>query len=133
MMVHLTIDMKLYTYIVASVVFVYSMTLTSCYYDIESELYGGQLCDTLGTASYSQSVAPLMGQFCTNCHGGSSPEAGISLETYDEVNAQVSNGKLSCTVNHGEGCSPMPDNAPKIPQCDILEIERWINSGALND
>lgn len=133
-MVHQITEMKHKYFCIGTVVLVlFGVGQSSCYYDIESELYGGQLCDTSSIASYSQKVVPIMEQFCTGCHGGNSPQANIALESYDEVSIFVADGRLSCTINHGNDCSAMPENAPKIPECDILEIERWINAGAAND
>ncbi|NNC82604.1 MAG: hypothetical protein HKN79_03430 [Flavobacteriales bacterium] len=105
----------------------------SCYYDIEEELYPDQFCDTTTVSSYSVKVSQILDQHCTGCHGGTSPTAGVNLETYNGVKQQVDNGSLICTITHASGCSPMPDNAPKIPACDITQIQRWIESGALND
>ena len=108
-------------------------SISSCYYDVEEELYPAQFCDTTETPSYTMKVVPIMDQHCTGCHGGSSPTAGVVLDTYNGVKQRVDDGSLFCTITHSSGCSPMPDDAPKIPSCDIIKIQRWIESGALND
>ncbi|NND95100.1 MAG: hypothetical protein HKN45_09555 [Flavobacteriales bacterium] len=105
----------------------------SCYYDVEEELYPSQFCDTTMAPSYSFKVVPILDQHCTGCHGGSSPTAGVGLDTYDGVKQSADNGELLCTITHSSGCSPMPDDAPKINACDIIKIDRWIQSGAQND
>lgn len=127
------IDMRIHQYVLVLILIVSMASVQSCYYDVEEELYPSQFCDTTVTSSYSLKVAPLMDAHCTGCHGGSSPTDGINLENYAGVKAQADNGKLLCTISHAAGCSPMPDDSPKINACDIIQIERWINAGAQND
>lgn len=107
--------------------------MSSCYYDVEEELYPGLFCDTSAVSSFSQKVLPILNQHCNTCHSGPAPSGSLSLDTYLSVKARVDDGKLSCSINHSSGCSPMPDNGPKLDKCDIQEVERWILTGANND
>ncbi len=106
----------------------------SCYYDVEERLYpnsGG--CDTTN-AALSAKVKPKLTGYCYNCHSASnaaSAGAGINLETYTNLKAQVDNGKLLNSINHVSGTSPMPKGVTsKIDACDIAIIEKWVANGA---
>ena len=108
-------------------------TIGGCYYDIESELYPlGQACDSVAI-SYSMDVFPIISAKCLGCHDASTNSGSITLESYGQVKAQVDNGDLGCSVNHGAGCSAMPKNAPQLPPCELKAINVWISEGALNN
>lgn len=114
-----------------------TISLTSCYYDKEELLYGntnnGPCTDTTGTISYSQKVVPMLQQSCYSCHTGSFPSGGILMGTYAADKAIAQNGKLHGTINYTAGFSPMPQGAPKMSNCQIAVIKKWIDSGMLNN
>jgi hypothetical protein len=110
---------------------------SSCYYDVEQELYPNQgTCDT-SNVSLSGVVRPILQDECYVCHSVSasgSLGAGINLETYSNLKAQVDNGKLLKSIKHESGASPMPKgSSAKIDACKILKIQTWIIRGAKND
>lgn len=108
--------------------------LTGCYYDKEAILYPDlQNCTPAVSPLFSADVLPILNKKCNNCHGGSSPSAGIKLDTYPEVLKYVNNGSLMGSINHLSGFSPMPKNTGKMSQCEIDQIQNWINSGKLNN
>jgi len=39
---------------------------------------------------------------------------------------------LNC-INQVNGYDPMPNNGTKLPPCDILQIQAWINDGMPNN
>ena len=88
-------------------------------------------CDTTNV-TFAGSVKPLIATKCEGCHSVSSPGGGIKLTTYAEIKAQVTNQKLSGSVNHLSGYKPMPYPAgsAKLPQCDLDIIRIWIQQGA---
>jgi hypothetical protein len=45
----------------------------------------------------------------------------------------VDNGRFWGAINHEDGYSPMPQNLPKLNDCDLKKIRTWIDEGALND
>lgn len=114
-----------------------TISLTSCYYDKEELLYGntnnGPCTDTTGTISYSQKIVPMLQQSCYSCHTGSFPSGGILMGTYAADKAIAQNGKLYGTINYTAGFSPMPQGAPKMGNCQIAVIKKWIDSGMLNN
>ena len=108
--------------------------LTGCYYDKESILYpGGSTCVAVANPTYSVDVVPILDLKCNSCHSGTSPSAGIKLDSYVEVSKSVKNGSLMGSMNYSSGYSPMPKNSSKMPACEIQKIQDWITQGALNN
>jgi hypothetical protein len=107
-------------------------SLNSCYYDKSDLLYPNTACDTTAV-KYSTSVLPVLSSNCINCHGGATPSAGISLDTYSGVKMQVDNGRLWGAVSHSPNYSPMPKNSNKLNTCSLEKIRIWIAAGAPNN
>ena len=107
-------------------------SLNSCYYDKSDLLYPNTACDTVAV-KYSTSVLPVLSSNCINCHGGATPSAGISLDTYTGVKQQVDNGRLWGAVSHSPNYSPMPKNSNKLNNCNLEKIRIWIAAGAPNN
>jgi hypothetical protein len=114
------------------VMLVMAVTSTGCYYDKEEILYPDTVCDT-ATITYSSSVVPILVSNCTVCHAGNTPSAGIKLDTYTDVNIQVTNGRLWGAVAHAASYSPMPKNGAKMSSCNLTKIKKWIDAGAPNN
>jgi hypothetical protein len=107
-------------------------SLNSCYYDKSDLLYPNTACDT-AAVKYSTSVLPVLSSNCINCHGGATPSAGISLDSYAGVKMQVDNGRLWGAVSHNPNYSPMPKNSNKLNTCSLEKIRIWIAAGAPNN
>lgn len=107
-------------------------SLNSCYYDKSDLLYPDTACDTTAV-KYSTSVLPVLSSNCISCHGGSTPSAGIGLDTYAGVKMQVDNGRLWGAVSHNSGYSAMPKNSNKLNACSLAKIKIWIDAGAPNN
>lgn len=107
-------------------------SLNSCYYDKSDLLYPDTACDTVAV-KYSTSVLPVLSSNCINCHGGTTPSAGISLDNYTGVKIQVDNGRLWGAVSHNASYSPMPKNSNKLNACSLEKIRIWIAAGAPNN
>jgi hypothetical protein len=118
--------------IISSVIF-----LSSCFYDKEDLLYGstnsGPCTDSTVIVSYSQKVVPILQQQCYSCHTGSFPSGGIVMGTYTTDKAIGQNGKLYGSVNYSSGFSPMPKGMPKMNNCQIAIIKKWIDAGMPNN
>lgn len=111
-----------------------AMFFTACYYDVEEVLYPPTSCQTLNM-SLQNHITPILERNCYACH---SVNAGINngnviLEGYDNLKVYVNNGKLLGAMKHQSGYEPMPQNAPKLGDCDIAKTEQWILDGALNN
>jgi mono/diheme cytochrome c family protein len=62
-----------------------------------------------------------------------SPSGNILLNNYANVKIQATNGRLVGAVSHAAGYSAMPKNANKLTECQIAQIRKWVNAGALNN
>jgi hypothetical protein len=107
---------------------------SSCYRDVEEELYGGGGgCDT-SNVTYSNTVMPLLQSFgCISCHRGGAPSGNIALDGYNAVLTVAQNGKLYGAINHSPGFSPMPQGGNKMNACQLAKIRAWIDAGAANN
>lgn len=111
-----------------------TLVLSSCYYDKADLLYVPQAtCDTTATVSYLQNVSPLLQQYCSGCHSGTSPDGGINVGYYAADKAIALNGKLYGTIIHASGYSPMPAGEPMLTGCQIATIKKWIDSNSPNN
>lgn len=89
-------------------------------------------CDTT-QFKYGANIAPIMITYCTGCHAGSAPSGSIDLSNYTNVKLQVTNGRLVGAVTHAAGYSPMPKDAAKLSECQLIQIRKWVAAGALNN
>lgn len=110
---------------------------SSCYYDKEELLYGSgnntPCTDTAGVVSYAQKVVPMLQQNCYSCHTGNFPSGNIVMGTYSSDKVIGLNGKLYGTINHSSGFSAMPQGMPKMSNCQIAVVKKWIDSGMPNN
>lgn len=79
--------------------------------------------------TYRNTVAGLLDRSCTNCHGGSFPSGGVSLNTYAAAKGSGESGALLGSIKHESPYSPMPQGSNKWSAADIAKIEAWINNG----
>ena len=130
-------SLKISTFVLSLAV---SVSLTSCYYDTEEELYpdsGSIVCDTV-SVSYANDIVPIMNSKCSysGCHAGANAAAGIPLETYAGVKEYIDADKarfISSIIWDGNA-SNMPKGAStKMIDCNINTIKAWINSGYPNN
>ncbi len=89
-------------------------------------------CDS-NQFKYAANISVIMSTYCTGCHAGSNPSGNILLNNYANVKIQATNGRLVGSVSHLSGYSAMPKNANKLSQCQIAQIIKWVNAGALNN
>jgi hypothetical protein len=106
--------------------------LTSCYYDVEENLYPVNDCSTQNM-SYQANIAPILERNCYACHSAAANTANVTLEGHSELIKHVNNGRLLGAINHQPGFKPMPQGAPKLKDCDIAQIEQWVADGAPNN
>ena len=107
--------------------------LNGCYYDKAQLLQRDNgFCDTM-SVTFSANVNNIVTQNCISCHGSSAPSGGISLEGYTNIEAAGMNGKLLGSITHSAGFSAMPKNSPKLDDCSIRMITKWVNNGMPNN
>lgn len=88
-------------------------------------------CDTT-QFTYTAIIQPIMATNCVGCHKTGSLGGNINLSSYAFVKTQVDNGQLLGSVKHATGFTAMPQGG-KLPVCEITQIEKWIEAGALNN
>jgi len=89
-------------------------------------------CDT-AVFTYSGAVKPIIDNKCVGCHNPANPGGNIDLSTYNPVKTVALNGKFYGSVAQQQGYSPMPKNGVKLSDCEIRQIQKWINAGSLNN
>ena len=104
-----------------------------CYYDTEEHLYPKTYnpCDD-AVPTFSKTVTTIL-QPCMSCHSNSNAQSsggGIKLENYADIQ---SNTRLIGAVNHSSGYSYMPKGGGSLPDCEISQLQKWIDNGMLNN
>lgn len=92
---------------------------------------GSSPCDS-NIFTYSGAVAPIMQTYCVGCHYGPSVPGG-SLTDYASVREAAVNGKMLGDIKHLAGFNPMPQGGNKLSDCQIAQIQKWVDNGAPND
>ena len=109
-----------------------SNSALSCTYDSREQIDPSILCDTTAV-TFGLTIKPILNLHCIVCHSGTSPANGLDYEKYTDVMSVAVDGRLVGAINHSPGFAPMPRFAPKLPLCDIMKIEKWVNEGASNN
>ncbi|AII52711.1 hypothetical protein [Hymenobacter sp. APR13] len=112
------------------------LVLAACASENTEDLLGNvpptPACDPAAN-TYAAVVAPLLQQRCVVCHNNVAREGNVSLETHAQVQAVARNGLLVGVVSHAPGYKTMPQGGPKLSDCEIDHIRRWVDAGALNN
>jgi hypothetical protein len=109
-------------FIIIATVIIFSLFFISCYYDNEEVLYPSFRCDSINV-TYSRTIAPMMNNYCTGCHSGSSPQGSISLTTYEEVVAYAP--RITVSIKQ-TGQYPMPKGGGKLNDCTLRQWDIWL-------
>lgn len=106
--------------------------ISSCKWDSEEELFDNTSCDTTDVR-YSLVIKPILEDQCVGCHNAGFMSGDVNLETHKDVLVYVKNGLLMGTIKHEPGFSPMPKGGQKFSDCQIQQLQAWINKGSPND
>lgn len=118
------------------IIVVASFSLTSCYYHNEEEISGIPQCSDTADITYSTGVQPILSTNCYSCHSNAvsaSLGSGVKLENYADVVTRAQNGSLVGTITHSGNYPHMPKGGSKLDDCTIQVIQKWVESGALNN
>jgi mono/diheme cytochrome c family protein len=102
------------------------------------DLYCDEGCDT-SNVTFSGTIWPeIIQNNCFGCHNGPNASGGIHLETHGQVASAAlipagQPGSLWGAVNWADGNSKMPKNQPKLSDCKISQLKKWIDAGALDN
>lgn len=91
-----------------------------------------QNCDST-LFSFSEAIQPLIAAFCAGCHGGVDPEGGLDLTTYAGVVGAISYSDLMGRVNGTSAYDAMPPSGNGLSDCQIDQLQRWIDDGMPNN
>ncbi len=105
------------------------LSLPSCYYDVEEEIYPSLECKTEGV-TYSGEVLNILKNKCYKCHDAATNSGNITLEGYTNLKKYVDSGQLLGAIKRQPGFSPMPKDEPQLIECNIAKIEAWVEQGA---
>ena len=105
---------------------------SNCTYENREDLQKVDSCE-LEEVTFSDNVQRILSTRCGACHGASLQEAGVSMLGHENVLKIVNNGKLLKVINHAPGFPQMPQGGPKLPDCEIKQIQKWVDEGALNN
>jgi hypothetical protein len=83
-------------------------------------------CDSTNV-TYTGVVYPILKNNCISCHGGATPAGGLDFTNYDDVAYTAESGLLLGAIRHLPGFKPMPQNGPRLSECEIALIAKWVN------
>jgi len=83
-----------------------------------------------GLVTYTTDVRPIISNNCLPCHAGSTPSAGLNLETFVNVRNATQNGNVLVRINSSS--NPMPQGGQMAPAL-IATIEQWAADGYLEN
>jgi uncharacterized membrane protein len=64
--------------------------------------------DSCSNYSFSENISHIIQSNCVACHSSPSPNAGVSLENYDQIKSIADEGRLVDVIN---GLNNLPFNA----------------------
>jgi hypothetical protein len=89
-------------------------------------------CDTINY-TFRKDIAPLINKYCTGCHFGSYNAGNVLLSNYREIKSMVDSNKLYQSITATEGVKKMPTGIVSMQPCEVIQIRKWIEEGALNN
>jgi len=101
--------------------------------------------DEVTDIRYGRHVQPLLNEKCTSCHGGSTPEAGLSLESWENLIAGSDFGEAVIAFDAESSLlvkmvtqlagrpHPLEQGADTLTQVETDFLIRWIEEGARDD
>lgn len=105
------------------------LLMTSCYYDSEEYLYPQTaVCDT-SNVLFSNTIKPVIDDYCVSCHSGGTPSGNVSLENYDQIKTHALDGHLMDALYGTGGAQQMPPGG-SLSTCNLAKFKIWITAGA---
>lgn len=75
--------------------------------------------------TYTNTVKSILTASCTNCHNSASG----NLTTYAGTKAFVGWGRMMGSIRHDSTYSAMPKGGSKLSDCQISQMQSWIDAG----
>ncbi len=112
------------------------LIFTGCYNDKADKLYPNTStgCDTTAV-TFQKTILPIMTASCglSGCHDANTPSNGYNFTTYEGTRLAVTNNRMLGAIKHESGYQAMPKGMPKLDECSIAKIDKWVTLGAKND
>lgn len=108
------------------------LVVSGCYWDKAEKLYPAPATCNTDSVTYSGTVKAILSQHCalSGCHNAATASGGVVLEALSGAQAVAKNGSLLGAINHDPAYVAMPQNAPKLDDCTIRQISKWVADGA---
>lgn len=95
----------------------------------------GTNCPSTGCDSsqftFSGQIQPLMNKYCNGCHNSTNASMNVNVSNYAGVTVAVAQGLLR-SIDHS-GYYPMPKGGSKLSNCEIVQVQKWIQAGMPNN
>ena len=110
----------------------------ACYYDKYEKIYPTvglfTPCDSAAVQSYSNNIAPILQTSCgskNSCHNTADGTNNfVDLSNYAGVSNVAATGQLVGAVTWDPNYHSMPKNSTsKISDCNIRQIQKWVDAG----
>ncbi len=83
------------------------------------------------SVSYANDIFPIVNDYCTYCHQGSSPDGSIKMTNYDEIVVMCAQDNfINVIQDYG---NPMPKNSQGLTPCQVEMFQKWIDYGFPNN
>jgi hypothetical protein len=110
------------------------VSLSSCYYDNEEELYPFDNCNLPQEISYAADVEPIISSSCavSGCHVQGGEGNGV-FDSYQAVAAKIDNGNgvfSNRVFEVGDMAGPSYGN---LADCEVETLRKWVEQGAPNN
>jgi mono/diheme cytochrome c family protein len=76
--------------------------------------------------SYVEQIAPLFTEYCTRCHGGARPRAGLALDTFKDEATALKNPHVWELVLQVLRSGEMPPRGSKPKPDEIQRLAAWV-------
>jgi len=118
----------------STVILMYVIFLWGCVYHKSDDYPAPAACDTTNVR-YSVEIKAILDEHCAPCHDEGNVVSGINLYDHNVISflaldGQFTYGTLLSAVMHEGGAPAMPDDGPKLLDCEINKIAAWVHDGA---
>lgn len=93
------------------------------------EIVNHKECDG-NNSSFANDIYPTLKTYCVNCHNSNFAMGTVNLEGYQNILPYVQDSSLIQSVRQDPNVIFMPPTGGKIPDCNLTQIQNWINQGA---
>lgn len=104
-------------------------TLLGCEANSEEDLYDIVPPDTTNI-TWDPTISEILWVNCVPCHNPVLHYNDVKHHTYQDELVVVNDGRLNGVVNHLPGYLQMPYQLPKLPEEELLLINKWLENGA---